>query len=86
MLVLALSRRTACSIAFSTIRWCLRKCMSMKSMMMIPPMLRSRIWRAASSTACMLVSRMVSSMLRLFRHRPLFTSMTTIASVWSTIR
>ena len=60
--------------------------MSMKSMMMMPPMSRSRSCRATSSAASRLVLVTVSSRFALPTCLPVFTSMTVIASVRSMTR
>ncbi|MNP20650.1 hypothetical protein D3C76_1132300 [compost metagenome] len=60
--------------------------MSMKSMMMIPPRLRRRSWRAIAVAASRLVLKMVSSRLRWPTKAPVLTSMVVIASVGSMIR
>ena len=60
--------------------------MSMKSMMMMPPRLRSRSWRAIACAASRLVLNTVSSKLRLPTKPPVLTSMVVIASVWSMTR
>ena len=50
---------------------------------MMPPRSRRRSWRAISSTASLLVLNALVSLSRALRLLPLFTSMATIASVWS---
>ena len=57
--------------------------MSMKSMMMMPPRLRSRSWRAIATAASRLVRKIVSSRLRWPTKPPVFTSIVVIDSVWS---
>ena len=57
--------------------------MSMKSMMMIPPRSRKRIWRTTSVTASRLILSTVSSKSRLPTYLPVLTSIATRASVWS---
>src|SRR3990172_4330050 len=82
-LVRALSSPSAFWRAWKTCwRWSSRS-MSMKSMMMIPPRSRRRIWRTASPTASRLILRTVCSKSRLPTYLPVFTSMATRASVWS---
>src|SRR3989304_2443862 len=82
-LVRALSSPSAFWRAWRTCwRWSSRS-MSLKSMMMIPPRSRRRIWRTASPTASRLILRMVCSKSRLPTYLPVFTSMATRASVWS---
>ena len=56
---------------------------SMKSMMITPPMSRSRSWRQTSTAASVLVRRAVASALAVDRSRPELTSMATSASVCS---
>ena len=58
----------------------------MKSTTMIPPMSRSRSWRATSWAASRFVFTTVSSRLVLPTLLPVFTSMIVIASVRSMIR
>ena len=57
--------------------------MSMKSMMMIPPMSRRRSWRAISSAASTFVLVTVSSKFAFPTCLPVLTSMTVMASVRS---
>ena len=57
--------------------------MSMKSMTMIPPMSRSRSWRATSSAASRLLAKTVSSRLERPTFLAVLTSMTVSASVRS---
>ncbi len=57
--------------------------MSMKSMTMIPPMSRSRSWRATSSAASWLFLKTVSSRFDRPTFLPVLTSMTVRASVRS---
>ena len=57
--------------------------MSIKSMMISPPISRSLIWYAISLTASRFVFKIVSSKLCLPTKRPVFTSMATKASVCS---
>ena len=79
----ARSRLSASFRHCSTSRWLRLLSMSMKSMTMRPPRSRSRIWRATSSAASMLVRNAVSSMSEPRVARAEFTSMATSASVWS---
>ena len=59
--------------------------MSMKSMTMMPPMSRSRSWRAISSAASRLLRKTVSSRFDVPTFLPVLTSMTVSASVCSMI-
>ena len=58
----------------------------MKSITIMPPMSRSRSWRATSLAASRLVFTTVSSRFDLPTDLPVFTSMTVIASVRSITR
>src|SRR2546421_2938429 len=82
-LVRALSPASAFLSAFSTCSRCSSCSMSMKSMMMMPPRSRSRIWRTTSPTASRLILSTVWSKSRLPTYLPVFTSIETSASVWS---
>ena len=73
------------SSASTALRWSAFS-MSMKSMMMMPPRLRSRSCRAITCAASRLVLKIVSSKLRPPTKPPVLTSIVVIASVWSTIR
>ena len=78
-----LSRASAALNAASTAARFALISMSTKSMTMIPPMSRSRSWRAISSAASRLFSKTVSSRLEEPTFLPVLTSMTVSASVRS---
>jgi hypothetical protein len=81
--VRVLSRASAArNTRITSSRFCLIS-MSMKSMTMIPPMSRSRSWRATSSAASRLLRYTVSSRFDRPTFLPVFTSITVSASVRS---
>src|SRR5215216_1199020 len=81
LLVLSLAR--AARRRSTTACWLRSNSMSMKSMMMIPPMSRRRSWRTISSAASRLLATTVSSRLALPTNLPVLTSITVMASVRS---
>src|SRR5215218_3515828 len=81
--LLVLSRIRAARSRSTTACWLRSNSMSMKSMMMMPPMSRSRSWRTISSAASRLLATTVSSRLALPTNLPVLTSMTVMASVRS---
>src|SRR5512133_418551 len=81
LLVLSLAR--AVRRRSTTASWLRSNSMSMKSMMMMPPMSRRRSWRTISSAASRLLATTVSSRLALPTNLPVLTSTTVMASVRS---
>src|SRR5580700_147315 len=83
--VRVLSRDSALRSAAATLSRFSRTSMSMKSITMMPPMSRSRSWRATSSAASRLLRNTVSSRFVLPTFLPVLTSITVRASVRSMI-
>ena len=81
--VRVLSRDRASRSAPATFSRFFATSMSTKSITIIPPMSRSRSWRATSSAASRLLARTVSSRLDLPTFLPVLTSITVSASVCS---
>ena len=84
--VRARSSSTAFLSSCSTVSRCSSVSISIKSIMMMPPKLRSRSCRAMHCAASKLVLKIVSDKFLPLTKLPVFTSTVVSASVWSKIK